>query len=83
MDCFVKDTCKKYKKDTSCDNSDFCIKLFKLSQLYDLSLLSDSQRKRISLVLDSDLSDQQAFNELHKIEINIMDFVSNGQNLFL
>lgn len=83
MDCFVKDTCKKYKKDTSCDNSDFCIKLFKLEQLYNLSLLSESQRKRINLVLDSDMCDQQSFNELHNIEVNILDFVNTGQNLFL
>lgn len=83
MNCFVKDTCKKYIKDKSCDNSNFCIKLFKLSELYNLSLLSDSQRNRVQLVLDSDLCDQEAFNLLHNIEIDILNFVTSGKNLFI
>lgn len=83
MDCFVKDTCKKYRKDSSCDSSDFCIKLFKLEELYNQSLLSESQRKRIGLVLDSDLSDEKAFEHLSNIERNITQFVNNGDNLFI
>ena len=82
-DCFVKELCKKYSRDKSCDNSNFCIKLFKLEELYDQALLSKSQRKRIGLVLDSDLSDQQAFEQLSKIETNILDFVNEGKNLFI
>ena len=83
MDCFVKDTCNKYKKDTSCDSQDFCIKLFKLEELYKLSLLSDNQRNRVKLILDSDLCDQQAFDNLHQIEVDIVNFVNDGKNLFI
>ena len=82
-DCFVKELCKKYSRDKSCDDSNFCIKLFKLEELYDQALLSKSQRKRVGLVLDSDLSDQQAFEQLSKIETNILDFVNEGKNLFI
>lgn len=83
MECFVRDICKKYIKDKSCDTNDFCIKLFKLEELYNQSLLSDFQRKRISLFLDSDLSDQQAFSNLSNIEKDIVNFVNTGQNLFI
>jgi len=83
MNCFVKEQCKKYNKDKSCDTNDFCIKLFKLTQLYELSLLSDTQRIRTNLVLDSDLCDKDAFEELHDIEVNIVDFVTSGKNLFI
>lgn len=83
MECFVKDICKKYQKDKSCETNNFCIKNFKLTELYSLSLLSRSQWDRIQLVLDEDLCDKEAFNILHNIEINIKDFVSNGKNLFI
>lgn len=83
LDCFVKDTCKKYQRDKSCLDSNFCIKLFKLEELYDKSLLSVKQRDRIQLVLDSDLCDLDAFNKLSSIEKNILDFVNNGENLFI
>lgn len=83
MECFVRDICKKYIKDKSCDTNDFCIKLFKLEELYNQSLLSDFQRRRISLFLDSDLSDQQAFSNLSNIEKDIVNFVNTGQNLFI
>lgn len=84
MECFVRDTCKKYLKDNSCDAEDsFCIKLFKLEELYNQSLLSSSQRKKIPLFLDSDLSDQTAFLKLSNIEQNIVNFINSGNNLFI
>lgn len=83
MNCFVKDTCKKYKKDQSCDTSNFCIKLFKLEELYKQSLLSDSQKIRIPLYLDADLTDKEEFIALGNIEQDIVSFVNNGSNLFI
>ena len=83
MECFVKDTCKKYQRDKSCDNNEFCIKNFKLTELYTLSLLSRSQWDRVQLVLDEDLCDKDAFNLLHDIELDIQNFVSSGKNLFI
>lgn len=83
LNCFVTETCNKYKKDPTCVNNNFCVKLFKLEELYKQSLLSDVQRKRIGLVLDDDLSDEWAFEELSKIESGIVDFVTSGSNLFI
>lgn len=83
MDCFVKSTCKKYIKDNSCDTKDFCIKLFKLNELYDNAIVSQSQRKRVGLVLDSDMSDAEAFEKLSDIEQNIIPFIKDGKNLFI
>ena len=36
-ECWLQDTCKKFKRDSSCSTNDtFCIKQFKLDKLYDL-----------------------------------------------
>ena len=81
--CFLKDTCKKYKKDQSCDTSNFCIKLFKINELFDQCLVSEKQRKHQSLYIDEDLCDQEAFSSLGQIQSDILDFVRSGKNLFI
>lgn len=78
MTCFYYNNCNH--KD--CEQ-DFCQKKFKLDFLYEKSLLSDHQRKRIELKLDSDKSDLEVFQFLSHIEQNIERFVNEGRNLFI
>ena len=87
-ECWMKDTCKKYQnssKDCECRNSDvFCIKLFKLQQLYDLSLLTEKQRIRIPLRIDADGTDKQAFERLSVIESDVVRYFSDlGNSLYI
>ena len=80
--CWVKDSCNKYKKG-NCNLDDFCIKRFKLENLYKNSLLSENQWNRINLRLQSDLTDQKEFDILKNIENNIITFVERGDNLYI
>ena len=80
--CWLKDSCPKNKRG-ECENSSFCIKLFKLNTLYDQALLSLSQRKHTDLYLDNDNSDKEVFTTLSSIEKNIEQFVSKGENIFI
>lgn len=81
--CFIKDQCKKYKRCKDCDSESFCIKLYKINELYDLALLSDSQKKRLTLKLDTSMRDRDAFSRLKSIEDSIENFVLDGKNLYL
>ncbi len=80
-DCWLKDTCKKYKEQNCTEN--FCMKLFKLNHLYDESLIPMQQRSHKNLFIDADGTDSTIFRELKNIENNILDFVDNGKNLFI
>lgn len=83
-ECWLQDTCKKFKRDSSCSTNDtFCIKQFKLDKLYDLSLLSDKQKKHIKLWAEANGTDRKEFTKLKEIEENIDSFVKNGNNLYL
>lgn len=83
-DCWMKNYCKKSISDNKClQESDFCIKLFKLDKLYEYSLLSFKQRLHQSLRIDSDGTDRDAFLELKIIEENIIEWVKNGNNLYI
>lgn len=87
-DCWMKDTCKKYQninKECECRENDvFCIKLFKLQQLYDLSLITEKQRARIPLYVDADGTDLQAFQRLSNIEGDVVKyFADSGNNLYI
>lgn len=78
MTCFYFDKCNH--KD--CDK-DFCTKKFKLDFLYDKSLLSEHQRKRIELKIDENGTDLEAFQYLSNVEANIEEFIDTGRNLFI
>lgn len=80
-ECYLKETCKKYLQNNC--NEEFCIKLFKIEQLYNLGLLTNNQKKRIALRIDSDGTDREEFNRLKEIEKNIESFVNKGNNLYL
>jgi DNA replication protein DnaC len=59
------------------------IKQFKLDYLFKKALLSDKQRKRIDLILDEDELDLKAYEFLKSIEDTIVDFVKNGNSLYI
>ena len=76
--CWLEDQCNK--KD--CDK--FCLRKFKLDYLYNQSLLSYEQRKKIGLRLDNNsLLDKPVFDRLRCVELDIVDFVNKGSNLYL
>lgn len=81
-DCCVKHTCVKHKKGYE-EESVFCIKNFKMNALYDLSLMSDKQRRHVELRIDSDGTDKDAFTLLKQYEEHIQEFVDSGRNLYL
>ena len=85
--CWLKDTCKKYNdvtKECDCRNDDvFCIKLFKLDVLYNKSLLTENQRKRVKFVLDANKADREEYIQLQEIEKNIEKFIKDGNNLYI
>ena len=83
-ECYLTDSCLKYKNG-NCDINDkqFCIKLFKIDYLYEQSLLSNSQRHNVKLRLDADGTDREAFYKLRDIQNSILEFVSNGKNLYI
>lgn len=61
----------------------FCEKRYRLDSLYNYSLMTEQQRKRISLVIDADQTDKQEFIYLAGIEKDIENFVASGKNLYL
>lgn len=83
----MKDTCKKFLDETrecECRDADcFCVKLFKLDQLYNLSALSMRQRRRVQLRVDADGTDRDEFLQLKSVEENILQFVQRGDNLYI
>ncbi len=84
FNCWLGSTCNKLKKTNECQENDiFCIKLFKLNQLYELALITDSQRKHLNLRLDENKIDEHVFRKLKDIQENIEQFVLNGNNLYI
>lgn len=78
MTCWLYDKCNH--KDC---NKDFCLRKYKLDNLYGNSLLSDAQRKQVALFVDDDGTDLEAFKQLAAIQQDIETFVTNGTNLYL
>lgn len=76
-DCWLY--CRCNHKD--CDK--FCLRRYKLDSLFSLSLLSETQRKKIALKIDEDGTDLNEFRQLAEIEHNIEAFVTEGKNLFI
>ena len=68
--CWLKAECKKFNnqnKPCECREADvFCIKLFKIATLYEQALMSESQRCRKVINLDSDRRDCDAFYALQR-----------------
>lgn len=79
--CWLKDVCVKGRAN-QCPTP-FCIKLFKVANLYDQALISQRQRQHVSLRIDADGTDREAFNVLRSVEQDIETFVDSGQNLYI
>ena len=85
-DCWMKESCFRYKCIENCEcknNSIYCPKLFKLDQLFEQALIPINLRKNIDLRLDKSGTDLKAFEELKKIENSIIDFINKGKNLYI
>lgn len=77
-DCWMKDTCPRYGR---CET--FCMKLFKLNELYEKSLVSNNLRKHVNLRPDSNGTDREEFKQLKSYVDNIEDFVSSGKCVYI
>ena len=71
--CYVQDKCKKYLQNT-CEDL-FCIRLYKIDELYNQSLLSFDQRHLLKLRLDENRIDEAAYKLLQEYTKNIIDFI--------
>lgn len=76
--CFLFDICNH----RDCDK-DFCIRKYKTNALFDAALLSDKQRNKLTLYLDNDQADLEAYSKLANLSQNISDFVNSGKNLYI
>ena len=84
--CYLRETCWKFnnKPDAECRTQNvFCPRFFRMNYLYEESLMSIKQRQHVSLRIDEDGTDLEAFNKLKNIEEHIDQFVSGGNNLYL
>lgn len=75
--CIFQSNCNHI--DCDCD----CLKKYKLTYLYDSSLMPIDRREKVTLVLDKDMSDKAAFTELKEIEDNIVEYVNKHFNLYI
>lgn len=76
-DCWLLDDCNHI----DCDR--YCMRKEKLKYLYDKANITLKQRKRIPLYLDASQVDYSPFMQLKSIEDNILDFITNGKNLYI
>ena len=76
--CFLYDNCNH--KDC---NKDFCLRKYKMDSLYSAALMTEQQKKHITLRVDEDGTDLEQFKQLAGIEQNIVSFVKEGKNLYL
>lgn len=76
--CFLFNECNH----VDCGN-DFCLRRYKLENLYQNALISKFQRIRIPLSPDEDGTDLEQFKQLSAIEKDIVNFVQQGQHLYI
>lgn len=77
-ECYLASNCNR--KDCS---ADFCLRKYKMDSLYSAALMTDSQKKHITLRVDEDGTDLEQFKQLAAIEKDIVNFVANGKNLYI
>lgn len=78
QNCWLSNNCNK----VDC-NKNFCLKKFKLDELFAKGLLTDFHKKDIALRVDADGRDLEAFQYLKSIQKNIEKFVESGDNLYI
>ena len=76
--CFLYENCNH--KD--CEK-DFCLRKYKMDSLYSAALMTEQQKKHITLRVDEDGTDLEQFKQLAGIEQNIIAFIKEGKNLYL
>ena len=76
--CYLREVCNG--KDCQ---ADFCLRKYKMDSLYSAALMSESQKKHITLRVDDDGTDLEQFKQLAEIEKNIVKFIEEGKNLYL
>ena len=76
--CFLREVCNG--KDCQ---ADFCMRKYKMDSLYSAALMTESQKKHITLRVDEDGTDLEQFKQLAEIERNIVSFINEGRNLYL
>jgi DNA replication protein DnaC len=54
-----------------------------MDSLYSAALMTESQKKHITLRVDEDGTDLEQFKQLAAIEQNIVQFIADGKNLYL
>lgn len=79
MTCWLEESCKKLH----CNDPNGCMIKFKLDYLFNEAGISENKRKTQSLVTDVDGTDRNEFIKLKNIQANILDFVNNGENLYI
>lgn len=85
--CWLKEECVKYlNPQIQCDCRDadvYCKKLFKLNYLYNQALLTDKQYKEVYLFLPDGDADRAMYTQLAEIKQDIVNFVKNGNNVYI
>ena len=76
--CYLRSVCNG--KDCS---ADFCLRKYKMDSLYSAALMSESQKKHVTLRVDEDGTDLDQFKQLAEIEKNIISFINEGKNIYL
>ena len=76
-DCWLKDRCNH----TDCNR--FCMRHFKLDNLYEKALIPHHLRKHLNLVVDKDMTDLKEFKYLSQLCKDIVNFVDQGNNVYI
>lgn len=87
MLCRFENSCKKFKLHEcpflTGEPVEKCLKLFIINKIQDEALLTDKQKVPITLRIDSNGTDREAFKRLKEIELNIENNVLSGFNLYI
>jgi len=75
--CWLKDRCNHK------DCKTFCMRHFKLDNLYEKALIPNHLRKHLNIVVDKDMTDLKEFKYLSGLCKNILNFVGEGKNLYI
>ena len=73
-DCYVQEGCKKYTNNLCAEQ--FCVRLYKIDELYNQALLTKDQRIPLRLRLDNNRIDEAPYTKLKSYQKNIIDFVN-------
>ena len=77
--CWLKNECKQLH----CNDSNGCLIQYKLNYLYEEAGIPVDKRKTQELFTDADGTDRNEFIKLKNIQDNILDFVKEGNNLYI